>query len=117
MESPQERLALLREYLGNDTRQVKEMVELFLEKIPEDLHELKMLNRQKEYEKLGHTAHRIKSSVKLFGMHKVAAILQKLETSEKQNLNSGERDSLVRQVAEHMEKELKNLQQQLETLP
>ncbi len=116
MKNEKDSLALLREYLGNDTQQIKEMIELFLEKIPEDLRELSRLNHRKDYKNLRKTAHRLKSSVKLFGMQEAAGLLQKLETSDDKKMEDGRLSSLVQHVSTSMEKELNRLKQQLESL-
>ena len=85
MAGKNDKLALLRAYLGDDTRQVKEMLELFLENIPNDLKELTLLCEKNDIENTRKVAHRIKSSVKFFGLNEIGEILQKMEFLSKEN--------------------------------
>jgi HPt (histidine-containing phosphotransfer) domain-containing protein len=116
MSENKENLSLLREYLDNDTQQIKEMVALFLEKIPEDVQQLTALSDEKDYENLKKTAHRIKSSVRLFDMQKTADLLQKLETTERRDMEKGLHLDLLKQVSIQMEQSLDNLRTLLVSL-
>ncbi len=109
MAEKKDKLFLLRAYLGDDTKQIKEMLELFLENIPNDLKELVLFCEKYDVENIRKTAHRLKSSVRLFGLNKVGEILQKMETLSKENSPKNILEALARQVNQLMEHELELL--------
>jgi HPt (histidine-containing phosphotransfer) domain-containing protein len=116
MAGKNDKLALLRAYLGDDTRQVKEMLELFLENIPNDLKELTLLCEKNDIENARKAAHQMKSSVKFFGLNEVGEILQKMELLSKENPQKNQLKALVTQVNQLMEPELEHLRKELSRL-
>ncbi len=113
MAEKKDKLYLLRAYLEDDTQQIKEMLELFLEKIPNDLKELTLLCEKGHVENIRKTAHRVKSSVKLFGLNEVGEILQKMEIISKENSPKNQLITLVTQVNQLMEHELEQFRKEL----
>ncbi|VAW30020.1 hypothetical protein MNBD_BACTEROID07-1734 [hydrothermal vent metagenome] len=108
-----DKLALLRAYLDNDKQQIKEMLELFLENTPNDLKELTLLCEKNDVENIRKTAHRVKSSVKFFGLNEVAEILQEMETISWKNQPKNQLETLVKQVNKLMNHELELLRKEL----
>ncbi len=106
MNKEKDKLALLRAYLGDDTLQIKEMLELFLESVPGDLEKLSLFCKSNDGENIGKMAHRIKSSVKFFGLVEVGDILQRMERLSKENLSDNQLEILDKQVNELMNHEL-----------
>ncbi len=116
MAEKKDKLSLLRDYLDDDTQQIKEMLELFLDNIPNDLKELTLLCEKYDVESIWKAAHRIKSSVKLFGLNDVGEILQKIEILSKENSPKSQLKTLVTQVNQLMDHELKLLRKKLTRL-
>ncbi len=113
MAKKKDKLFLLRAYLGDDSQQIKEMLELFLENIPNDLKELNLFCEKNDVENIRKTAHRLKSSVRLFGLNQVGEILQKMETLSEENSTKNKLETLARQVNQLMEHELELLGKEL----
>ncbi len=116
MAAKNDRLALLRDYLDNDTQQIKEMLELFLKTLPSDLHELTVFCEKNDTENIRKTAHRIKSSVKLFGLNNVGDILQKMEFFNKKNTLPQQAKTLMKQVNQLMNQAFEQLREELASL-
>jgi HPt (histidine-containing phosphotransfer) domain-containing protein len=108
-----DKLALLRAYLGDDKQQVKEMLELFLENTPNDLKELTLFCKKNDVDNIRKTAHRVKSSVKFFGLIEVGEILQKMEVLSRENQPKNQLAILAKQVNQLMKHELELLRKEL----
>ncbi len=113
MVKKKDKLFLLRAFLGDDTQQIKEMLELFLENIPNDLKELNLYCEKDDVENVRKSAHKLKSSVKLFGLKEVGEILQKMEILSKENPPKSQLKTLMTQVNQLMAHELKLLRKKL----
>jgi len=110
------RLSLMKEYLGDDPIQIKEMVQLFLETYPIDIHELEQACLDRNYSILQKTAHRLKSSVQLFNLDDAREILVTIEMSA---MNEGAFSTflpLIQQFKSLMETEVKNIQTEIQLL-
>jgi len=106
MPAKKDKLSLLREYLGNDDQQIKEMLELFLQNIPNDLNELSLVCKKNDIDGIQKTAHRLKSSVRFFSLDDVATLLQQIETSSKEQPDFKQLNELTKQINKLMEQEL-----------
>lgn len=113
MAGKKDKLSLLRAYLDNDNQQIKEMLELFLDNIPNDLKELTLLCEKHDVESIRKMAHRIKSSVKLFGLNEAAEILQEMEILSKENSSKNQLKIMATQVNQLMNHELELLRKRL----
>lgn len=58
----------LSEYLGNDEKQIKEMIGLFLDTIPPDVDQMIKFSDEKKWEEVYKLAHRIKPTFEVFKM-------------------------------------------------
>lgn len=74
---------------------VNEMIEIFIEQIPEFTEGLKDLFEKKDYQALGALAHKAKSSVAVMGMNELSAILKDLELNAKSGENSDNYPSII----------------------
>lgn len=72
-------LEYLENISGGSKSLVKEMVEIFLEQVPEFTKEMKELLAKKDYQSLGLLAHKAKSSVAIMGMNELAEDLKDFE--------------------------------------
>ncbi len=116
MPGQEDKFALLRAYLGNDMQQVKEMLILFLDNIPADLTELTIFCRQHDFANIQKSAHRMKSSVKFFGLDEVSEMLQQMEKMAGNNAKPDDIDALSFLLNQKMENELEILRKELTLL-
>lgn len=72
-------LSYLKEIAGGETAIIKEFIELFLEQIPEFRSELRAHLRNRQWDELGKTAHKAKSSVMTFGLSDLGLHLKQLQ--------------------------------------
>lgn len=79
-------LSYLKEMSGNDNSIIKEMIDIFLEQIPEFEEEISNHFKAKDWYELGAIAHKAKSSVRTMGMEKSGNCLEQLEHLSKGNL-------------------------------
>ncbi|MFY0674935.1 MAG: Hpt domain-containing protein [Bacteroidia bacterium] len=80
-------LSYLNEISGGDEDFIKEMIETFLEETPKDLADVKTHLANENWEELGKTAHKMKSSIKMFGYGSVKDQAFFIEQSGKKNEN------------------------------
>ncbi len=117
METPEpSRLSLLKEYLGNDAVQIKEMVQLFLETFPADLLELETACQNHDFTKLQKTSHRLKSSVQLFNIGVAREKIVLIESRAKSHEDCNGIFQLVQQFKSCMQDEVKNIRTELQRL-
>lgn len=116
MSGQEDKFALLRAYLDNDMQQVREMLVLFLDKIPADLIELTTFCHKHDFVNIHKSAHRMKSSVKLFGLNEVSEMLQQIETMAGNNAISDDIDSMSSLLNRKMKNELEILRKELTLL-
>ncbi len=117
MEAPEtSRLTLLREYLGNDPIQIKEMVDLFLQTFPEDMHDLEMSCMQQKHIDIQKTAHRLKSSVRLFNVGKSVDMILEIETMAKNRAHCSQILTLIQQFKTSMETEVEIIKKEAQLL-
>jgi HPt (histidine-containing phosphotransfer) domain-containing protein len=111
-----DKLALIREYLDNDIRQIEEMADLFLTTLPKDLRQLTLLCDKEDLINIEKTAHRIKSSVRLFGMEQPGHLFHSIEVKSKEGAPISELAPLIKKAVRMMDKELLWLRRQKDNL-
>nr|WP_320120183.1 Hpt domain-containing protein [uncultured Marinifilum sp.] len=79
-------LSYLKEMSGNDNSIIEEMIEIFIEQIPEFIVEVSSYFESHDWNGLGAVAHKAKSSVRTMGMEHIGECLEKLEHYSKGNL-------------------------------
>ena len=77
-------LSYLENMSGGSKSLVKEMVEIFLEQVPEFTGEMREFLKKKDYQSLGLLAHKAKSSVAIMGMDELAQSLKDFELLAKE---------------------------------
>ena len=80
-------LSYLNEISGGDEEFIKEMIETFLEETPKDLEDIKTHLASENWSELGKTAHKMKSSIKMFGYGSVKDQAFYIEQCGKKNEN------------------------------
>jgi len=117
MEPPEtSRLTLLKEYLGNDPIQVKEMVDLFIQTFPGDMHDLELSCIQNNHIDVQKTAHRLKSAVRLFNVGKSVDIILEIETMAKNRNHCSQILTLIQQFKSSMEAEVEIIKKEAQQL-
>lgn len=79
-------LSYLKEMSGNDKSIIEEMIEIFIDQIPEFEEEITTHFDNQDWSKLGAIAHKAKSSVRTMGMEYLGDCLEQLEHFSKGNL-------------------------------
>jgi HPt (histidine-containing phosphotransfer) domain-containing protein len=79
-------LSYLKEMSGNDNSIIGEMIDIFLEQIPEFEEEISSSFETQNWQELGAIAHKAKSSVRTMGMENSGDCLEQLEHFSKGNL-------------------------------
>ena len=72
-------LVIIRDHAGGDIKYIREMIQLFIELMPEYYNELNDLFINKEWEELGKQAHKMKTPVAYFGVDELRELLVKIE--------------------------------------
>lgn len=72
-------LDYLRNITGGDSQSMREIIELFIEQVPEFIANLKKHLDEKSYLALGKEAHKAKSSVMILGMDDLGHELKSLQ--------------------------------------
>ena len=80
-------LTYLNEISGGDKEFIAEMIETFLEETPKDIAELEKLLADENWTAIGLVAHKLKSSIKMFGFEDVKNMAVYIEQSGKKGEN------------------------------
>lgn len=73
-------LSIISEYASGNVEYIKEMIETFVESMPDYLVELNEMFEQKKWEDLKKQAHKMKTPSAYFGLEKLRTILSDIET-------------------------------------
>ena len=94
-------LEYLRSVTGGDSVSIREIIELFIEQVPEFINNLKKHLEEKDYIALGKEAHKAKSSVMILGMNDLGHDLKSLQLATQ----NGTREEMYAGQVERFEKE------------
>lgn len=94
-------LSYLKTFSDGDLDFVKEMVELFIEKIPMEIAELKRAIDAKEWPAAYKAAHDLKSSANFIGLKGIISDIMQIEDCTKNEHNFEMLDDLQKRVGEH----------------
>lgn len=95
---------------------IVEMIQIFVDQLPEFTEGLTEHLRNKDYTALGALAHKAKSSVAVMGMNSLAADLKTLELSAKAGTDQESYPVLVNRFIEQVKLTAKELDSYLKTL-
>lgn len=93
-------LTYLNEISGGDKEFIDEMIQTFLEETPKELVIMEQQLATTDWVELSKTAHKLKSSIKMFGMNELRDEVLHIEQSGK---NSENLDTLGEQVVHFMD--------------
>ena len=69
----------IRDFVGQDNETIVEMVEIFLQTVPESLQFLNESFQNKDYRKLSYHAHKLKSSIDLLNIQELTGEIREIE--------------------------------------
>lgn len=75
----------LKEYVGDDPQQVKEMLQIFLDTVPDDVEQMNLYFQEKNWPELYKLAHRTKPTFKVFEMDDIYSEIKIIEAIAMQN--------------------------------
>ena len=94
-------LTYLKTFSDGDLEFVKEMVELFIDKIPAETTELRRAVDAKEWTAVYKAAHDLKSSANFIGLKELIESIVKMEDCAKNERNLDAVDQLKEHIIEH----------------
>jgi HPt (histidine-containing phosphotransfer) domain-containing protein len=83
-------LKYLTDTMGGNRTLIKEIMEVFLKQIPEELHSINEAIEKRDYSTLKSFAHTMKSSVSIMGISALAPVLQEMESLSTGITHSGD---------------------------
>lgn len=107
-------LKKLSGFLGDDPKQVIEMIHLFLETIPPELALLKQAASLKDFVEISTISHRIKPSLDVFDLKNAMQIIRILELFSKNEQQQSQVSSLVDDLISTLNQALKIMQTELD---
>ncbi len=87
MEKPVYNLENFKEMMGDDAEEMIVMVRMFIDLTPSVLSEMKEAVEMQQWRKTGDLAHKIKSSLRLFGMQDLVDKAVEIEQDGRKNKN------------------------------
>jgi HPt (histidine-containing phosphotransfer) domain-containing protein len=91
-------LSYLYKTMNGKKQLIKEIIDVFLRQIPQDLSVLNEAVKKKDYLLVKNFAHTMKSSVSVMGISTLVPILHAMEESAKEEANSDGRDERMGQL-------------------
>jgi PAS domain S-box-containing protein len=91
-------LSMVQSVSGGDESFIKKMVSLFIETVPQNLEELVKATRSENWDQVGKTAHKLKSTVDSMGIKSIKQEIRTVEANAKQKTGLEEVPSLVERI-------------------
>jgi len=98
MKSEKFNLEGIRQFVGDDEDAMKEMVDIFLESVPESLQALNDGFADNDLEKVGHCAHKLKSSIDILNIRDLKTDIRELEKLAKEKKERGKIPPLLKKT-------------------
>lgn len=80
-------LSVLERMVNGDKEFMRQMIQMFLNKVPADADRLKKAQKEQDWDQVGQIAHKIKSSIKMMGIHSLLDRIVVIEKDAKDNIN------------------------------
>lgn len=106
-------LTYLNEISGGDEEFIAEMIETFLEETPKDAADMRTHLGEQNWTELGKVAHKLKSSIKMFGFETLKNQVLFLEQSGKSGENTDVLPSKVNEFLDGLDAALEELRGKL----
>jgi HPt (histidine-containing phosphotransfer) domain-containing protein len=88
-------LSMVQSVSGGDEGFIKKMVALFIETVPQNIQELKNALQEENWELVGKTAHKLKSTIDSMGIKSIRQEIRTVEANARQKEGLDEVPSLV----------------------
>ncbi len=98
-------LSKLRSYVGDSDSDVKDMINLFLQIIPQQKEKLQKAIQERNWGNLNYTAHQIKPSLDILGLSEAKEKAKVIETLAK----TGTEEKLMKQLVDELSQELEDV--------
>lgn len=109
-------LSYLMQLMDNNIEIVLEVLAIFKSEVPKDMHNLEMHLQNKEWEMLGKTAHKLKSSVGNLGLNQLRDIFLYIEQNGKEETNLDKMPAYVKLAVEGIEKLFQDIEAEITKL-
>jgi CheY-like chemotaxis protein len=91
-------LSMVQSVSGGDESFIKKMVALFIETVPQNLDELVKATQEENWDQVGKTAHKLKSTVDSMGIKSIKQEIRTVEANAKQKAQLEEIPALVQKI-------------------
>ena len=91
-------LTMVQSVSGGDEGFIKKMVALFIETVPQNMQDLKNALEAENWEQVGKTAHKLKSTIDSMGIKSIRQEIRAVESNAKQLESLAEIPSLVTMI-------------------
>lgn len=88
-------ITYLNSISNGDNKFINELIDMFLEQIPDYQNRLISLHKENDFENLARLAHKAKSAIIMMGMNDLASDLKKLEENAKEKKNIGDYHEII----------------------
>ena len=102
-------LELIKDISKNNNEKVLKYINLYLEKVPQDLKTIKTCIKTSDYNRIAELAHKIKGNAGYLGVKSAIPYLEKLENIQKNSEKSNNIVSIVSNLEEILEKSFNEL--------
>ena len=109
-------LEYLREFSNNDITFMKDMINIFIETIPEDLRNIEEAWEKQDFLNLKATVHKMKPSYQFMGISDLREDILNLERLSKVGENKDEMKQLIRKITEYSILAIKELELEIDKL-
>ncbi len=104
-------LSKLRSYVGNNESDVKDMINLFLQLIPQQKEKLLAAVKEHNWKNLNYTSHQIKPSLDILGLTEAKEKARIIESLSKTGMEA----KMIKQLVEELSHELEDVCKELKT--
>lgn len=106
-------LSYLKSMTMNDHVLMVEMIEIFLNKAPVALDDMKRLLKEKEWDQIAQQAHKIKPNLQYMGMQDSKKLVEKLEHQAKEKPDSEQMQEILQELEVHFKQAFGELKAKL----
>jgi PAS domain S-box-containing protein len=106
-------LSMVQSVSGGDEAFIKKMVALFIETVPQNVEELSKATQAENWEQVGKTAHKLKSTVDSMGIKSIRQEIRAVEANAKQKSSLQDVPSLVKKIADVIDQCIVQLREEI----
>lgn len=109
-------LAFLAKFTGGDQELTIQLIEIFLQQVPEAVEKIEMLLPEKRWSEIFPVAHKVKSSIAIFGLEEIRSCVISIEEYTRDKIKLDSVPALFQQFKAGSETAVKNLRYELKKL-